>query len=112
MDGEFSLAGSVTSQDTALVFGLEDAKFTSDEVKEKVKIAQETEAKINLISQNYCNLDMGLDLLKDKLLSSISERKVWTKNVGDEMLGRYGTMVGRGSSFCFHRSHMLYCNSA
>ena len=42
MDGEFSLAGSVTSQDTALVFGLEDAKFTSDEVKEKVKIAQET----------------------------------------------------------------------
>ena len=88
MDGEFSLAGSVTSQDTALVFGLEDAKFTSDEVKEKVKIAQETEAKINLISQNYCNLDMGLDLLKDKLLSSISERKVWTKNVGDEMLGR------------------------
>jgi hypothetical protein len=102
----------VTSQDTALVFGLEDAKFTSDEVKEKVKIAQETEAKINLISQNYCNLDMDLDLLKDKLLSWISERKVWTKNVGDEMLGRYGTMVGRGSSFCFHRSHMLYCNSA
>ncbi|CAL1157217.1 unnamed protein product [Cladocopium goreaui] len=41
-------------EDTALVFGLEDAKFTSDEVKEKVKIAQETEAKINLISQNYC----------------------------------------------------------
>lgn len=43
-------------QDTALVFGLEDAKFTSDEVKEKVKIAQETEAKINTISQNYCIL--------------------------------------------------------
>ena len=49
-------------QDTALVFGLEDAKFTSDEVKEKVKIAQETEAKINLISQNYCHLDMDLDV--------------------------------------------------
>ncbi|CAE7938343.1 GSP1 [Symbiodinium sp. KB8] len=30
--------------DTELVFGLEDAKFTSDEVKEKVKVAQATEA--------------------------------------------------------------------
>ncbi|CAJ1438602.1 unnamed protein product, partial [Effrenium voratum] len=40
-------------EDTELVFGLEDAKFTSDEVKEKVKVAQETEAKINQISENY-----------------------------------------------------------
>ncbi|CAE8741817.1 unnamed protein product, partial [Polarella glacialis] len=40
-------------EDTELVFGLEDAKFTSDDVKEKVKLAQETEAKINVISENY-----------------------------------------------------------
>eukprot|EP00931_Biecheleriopsis_adriatica_P101533 TRINITY_DN7664_c0_g1_i1.p1 TRINITY_DN7664_c0_g1~~TRINITY_DN7664_c0_g1_i1.p1 ORF type:complete len:4295 (+),score=1011.97 TRINITY_DN7664_c0_g1_i1:399-12887(+) len=40
-------------EDTELVFGLEDAKVTSDEVKDKVKVAQETEAKINVISENY-----------------------------------------------------------
>eukprot|EP00930_Biecheleria_cincta_P103951 TRINITY_DN9605_c0_g4_i1.p1 TRINITY_DN9605_c0_g4~~TRINITY_DN9605_c0_g4_i1.p1 ORF type:complete len:4232 (-),score=759.91 TRINITY_DN9605_c0_g4_i1:457-13152(-) len=40
-------------EDTELVYGLEDAKFTSDEVKEKVKVAQTTEATINLISENY-----------------------------------------------------------
>ncbi|CAE7333776.1 ODA11, partial [Symbiodinium sp. CCMP2456] len=40
-------------EDTELVFGLEDAKFTSDEVKEKVKVAQATEAKINTVSENY-----------------------------------------------------------
>ncbi|CAK9027352.1 unnamed protein product [Durusdinium trenchii] len=46
-------ADSDILEDTELVFGLEDAKFTSEEVKEKVKVAQETEGKINLISQNY-----------------------------------------------------------
>ncbi|CAE7303364.1 GSP1 [Symbiodinium natans] len=40
-------------EDHELVFGLEDAKFTSDEVKEKVKVAQMTEAKINMVSENY-----------------------------------------------------------
>merc|ERR1719487_2659870 len=39
--------------DTELILSLEDAKKTSDEVKEKVLIAQETEAKINETSEFY-----------------------------------------------------------
>merc|ERR1719399_1940273 len=39
--------------DVDLILSLEDAKKTSDEVKEKVVIAQETEIKINEISENY-----------------------------------------------------------
>merc|ERR1719421_1244159 len=40
-------------EDTDLILSLEDAKKTSDEVKEKVVIAQETEVKINETSENY-----------------------------------------------------------
>jgi dynein heavy chain len=40
-------------EDTDLILSLEDAKKTSDEVKEKVIIATETEAKINETSENY-----------------------------------------------------------
>jgi len=40
-------------EDIDLIRGLEDAKRTSDEVKEKVNTARETEAKINEISENY-----------------------------------------------------------
>lgn len=39
--------------DVELILNLEDAKKTSDEVKEKVVIAQETEAKINETSEYY-----------------------------------------------------------
>merc|ERR1711959_159168 len=39
--------------DVDLILSLEDAKKTSDEVKEKVIIAQETEIKINETSENY-----------------------------------------------------------
>merc|ERR1719343_350495 len=39
--------------DTELILSLEDAKKTSDEVKEKVTIAQETELKINETSEFY-----------------------------------------------------------
>merc|ERR1711904_653758 len=39
--------------DVDLILSLEDAKKTSDEVKEKVVIAQETEIKINETSENY-----------------------------------------------------------
>merc|ERR1719240_962297 len=39
--------------DVDLILSLEDAKKTSDEVKEKVVVAQETEAKINETSENY-----------------------------------------------------------
>merc|ERR1719214_542580 len=39
--------------DTELILSLEDAKKTSDEVKEKQAIAQETEVKINETSENY-----------------------------------------------------------
>eukprot|EP00450_Noctiluca_scintillans_P034952 CAMPEP_0194539386 /NCGR_PEP_ID=MMETSP0253-20130528/79326_1 /TAXON_ID=2966 /ORGANISM="Noctiluca scintillans" /LENGTH=668 /DNA_ID=CAMNT_0039385663 /DNA_START=1 /DNA_END=2003 /DNA_ORIENTATION=- len=39
--------------DTELILSLEDAKKTSDDVKEKVIIAQETEAKINETSEFY-----------------------------------------------------------
>merc|ERR1719401_1546895 len=39
--------------DTELILSLEDAKKTSDEVKEKVVIAVETEAKINETSEFY-----------------------------------------------------------
>jgi len=39
--------------DTELILNLEDAKKTSDEVKEKVVVAQETEAKINETSEFY-----------------------------------------------------------
>merc|ERR1719223_1322142 len=39
--------------DTELILNLEDAKKTSDEVKEKVVIAVETEAKINETSEFY-----------------------------------------------------------
>merc|ERR1719191_770080 len=41
------------TDDTDLILSLEDAKKTSDEVKEKVVIAQETEIKINETSENY-----------------------------------------------------------
>eukprot|EP00927_Polykrikos_kofoidii_P017168 TRINITY_DN17790_c1_g3_i1.p1 TRINITY_DN17790_c1_g3~~TRINITY_DN17790_c1_g3_i1.p1 ORF type:complete len:1649 (+),score=334.05 TRINITY_DN17790_c1_g3_i1:463-4947(+) len=40
-------------EDADLIAGLEDAKAMSDEVKEKVKIAQDTEMKINETSENY-----------------------------------------------------------
>merc|ERR1719218_68612 len=40
-------------EDTDLILSLEDAKKTSDEVKEKVKAAEETESKINETSENY-----------------------------------------------------------
>jgi dynein heavy chain len=40
-------------EDTDLILSLEDAKKTSDEVKEKMVIATETEAKINETSENY-----------------------------------------------------------
>merc|ERR1719218_161066 len=40
-------------EDTDLILSLEDAKKTSDEVKEKSVIAQDTEAKINETSENY-----------------------------------------------------------
>jgi dynein heavy chain len=39
--------------DTELILSLEDAKKTSDEVKEKAVVAQETEAKINETSEFY-----------------------------------------------------------
>merc|ERR1712093_949761 len=39
--------------DVDLILSLEDAKKTSDEVKEKVVIATETEGKINETSENY-----------------------------------------------------------
>jgi len=39
--------------DVELILTLEDAKKTSDEVKEKFAIAQETEVRINEISENY-----------------------------------------------------------
>jgi len=39
--------------DVDLILSLEDAKKTSDEVKEKVVIAQDTEVKINETSENY-----------------------------------------------------------
>merc|ERR1719498_1390314 len=39
--------------DTDLILSLEDAKKTSDEVKEKMVIATETETKINETSENY-----------------------------------------------------------
>merc|ERR1719223_2553029 len=39
--------------DTELILSLEEAKLTSDEVKEKVVFAQETEAKINETSEFY-----------------------------------------------------------
>merc|ERR1711907_3111 len=39
--------------DLDLILSLEDAKKTSDEVKEKVVIAKETEIKINETSENY-----------------------------------------------------------
>merc|ERR1711879_506486 len=39
--------------DTELILSLEDAKKTSDEVKEKVVIAQDTEIKINETSELY-----------------------------------------------------------
>merc|ERR1711907_913628 len=39
--------------DVDLILSLEDAKKTSDEVKEKVVIAKETEIKINETSENY-----------------------------------------------------------
>merc|ERR1719159_867843 len=39
--------------DTELILSLEDAKKTSDEVKEKAVIAQETESKINETSEFY-----------------------------------------------------------
>lgn len=44
--------GDIT-EDVDLILTLEDAKKTSDEVKEKFVIAQETEVKINEISENY-----------------------------------------------------------
>jgi dynein heavy chain, axonemal len=40
-------------EDQDLILTLEDAKKTSDEVKEKFVIAQDTEAKINKINENY-----------------------------------------------------------
>merc|ERR1719299_274974 len=40
-------------EDTDLILSLEDAKKTSDEVKEKMVIAAETETKINETSENY-----------------------------------------------------------
>jgi len=40
-------------EDVDLILTLEDAKKTADEVKEKFAIAQDTEAKINEISENY-----------------------------------------------------------
>jgi len=40
-------------EDTELILSLEDAKKTSDEVKEKAVIAQDTEAKINETSEYY-----------------------------------------------------------
>merc|ERR1719271_1857954 len=40
-------------EDTELILSLEDAKKTSDEVKEKAVIAQDTEAKINETSEFY-----------------------------------------------------------
>merc|ERR1719388_536830 len=40
-------------EDTDLTLSLEDAKKTSDEVKEKMVIAAETETKINETSENY-----------------------------------------------------------
>lgn len=39
--------------DVDLILSLEEAKKTSDEVKEKVVVAQETEARINETSENY-----------------------------------------------------------
>merc|ERR1711862_880460 len=39
--------------DTELILSLEDAKKTSDEVKEKVVVAQDTEVKINETSELY-----------------------------------------------------------
>merc|ERR1712139_108309 len=39
--------------DTELILSLEDAKKTSDEVKEKAVVAQDTEAKINETSEFY-----------------------------------------------------------
>merc|ERR1719491_1280671 len=39
--------------DTELILSLEDAKKTSDEVKEKAVVAQDTEAKINETSEYY-----------------------------------------------------------
>merc|ERR1719240_2172350 len=39
--------------DTELILSLEEAKNTSDEVKEKVAFAQEMESKINETSENY-----------------------------------------------------------
>jgi len=39
--------------DVDLICGLEDAKETSDEVKDRVQIAQDNEAKINETSENY-----------------------------------------------------------
>merc|ERR1712187_388280 len=39
--------------DTELILGLEEAKKTSDEVKDKVSFAQDTEAKINETSEFY-----------------------------------------------------------
>merc|ERR1719174_2997484 len=41
------------TDDTDLILSLEDAKKTSDEVKEKMVIATETEMKINETSENY-----------------------------------------------------------
>merc|ERR1719191_2073059 len=41
------------TDDTDLILSLEDAKKTSDEVKEKMVIATETELKINETSENY-----------------------------------------------------------
>merc|ERR1719359_1879613 len=41
------------TDDTDLILSLEDAKKTADEVKEKMVIATETEAKINETSENY-----------------------------------------------------------
>ena len=40
-------------EDVDLILTLEDAKKTSDEVKEKFAVAIETEAKINETSENY-----------------------------------------------------------
>jgi len=40
-------------EDVQLILSLEEAKRTSDEVKEKVMIAQENEAKINVTSESY-----------------------------------------------------------
>ena len=40
-------------EDVDLILNLEDAKKTSDDVREKFVVAQETEAKINETNENY-----------------------------------------------------------